>query len=306
MRLTHRSLLLSACLLMLPACGGEPTPEPTPAPIPDPARPFVTSASVSEGARDVYPVELFHDETASTPGIYLRKQLSVTFNTAMKASAAQVTLSNRTDTNVPPRALVGTWSADGRTLLVTVTEPEDGGPPLEEESTYALELTALRGAEADAPLDPAVFLGDGALDFTTSARDGDLEHACAHTLANEPVDVQASAHMPVQGFPPPTDRSHARYRVTLPDAPQGYTELVSKPSGDEDILLYLDRNILVGVHDEAAARDIPVETKAALPVCAGITHVARFSIQGGDRVYFPRFTSTPGSTFEFILERHSR
>jgi len=306
MRLTHRSLLLAACLPILPACGEAPTPDPTPAPIPDPARPFVTSASVSEGARDVYPVELFHDEAASTPGIYLRKQLSVTFNTAMKASAAQVTLKNRTDTSAPPRALTGTWSADGRTLLVTVTEPEDGGPPLEEESAYALELTALRGAEADAPLDPTVFLGDGALDFTTSARAGDLEHACAHTLANEPEDVQASAHMPVQGFPPPTDRGHARYQVTLPDASQGYTELVSKPSGDEDILLYLDRNITVGAHDEETAQDVPVETSAALPACVGITHVARFSARGGDRIYFLRFSSTPGATFEFILERNSK
>ena len=310
MRSFLRPLLIAACLPWLPACGDAspaPTPDvltPEPEPQPEPARPTVTAASIAEGARDVYPVELYDDQAATPPGIYLRKRLSVTFSAAMNPALARVTLQERTPAGPSSRELTGQWSTDGRTLHVTVTAPADGGPPLEGETAYALDLTALRGAEGNTPLDAQTFLGDGALDFTTAARDGALEHACAHTIANTPELVQSTSEPPPGGFPPATDTGHARYRVTLPtESPRGYTELVSRPSGDEEIRLYLDRSVTVGVLEEETGTDVPVETSAVTPVCAGITHVARFSIRGGDRFYYPRFTTTPGATFEFILER---
>ncbi|WP_084736291.1 hypothetical protein [Cystobacter ferrugineus] len=315
MRLPCSSLLLASSLLLLSACGEEPVaappatpiqdPQPPTDPEPGPARPFVTSASVDEGARDVYPLELFDDVEAGPRPLTMRKRFSVTFNTAMKTAVATVTLLDRSGADVPPRPLTGTWSDDARTLHVTVPEPAGVVPPLEEETAYALDLTALRGAEADAPLDPAVFLGDGALDFTTSARDWDLEHACFHALRNEPRVVEAAAHLPEQGFPPPTDRGHARYRVKLPDAPQGYTELVSRPSGDEDIVLYLDQGLVVGAVDAETNAELTVETRPAPPACTGISHVASFPVQGGERGYYLRFTGTPASTFDFVLERHA-
>lgn len=311
-RLSRSSLLLVSSLL-LSACGEDPVVEP-PAPIqdpqpphepePGPARPFVTSASVGEGARDVYPFELFDDVDAGPRPLTMRKRFSVTFNTAMKTSVSTVTLLDRSDASGAPRSFTGTWSQDARTLDITVPEPAGMVEPLAEETAYALDLTALRGAEADLALDPVIFLGDGALDFTTSARDWDLEHSCFHAIRNTPREVEATAHLSEQGTPPATDRGHARYRVKMPDAPQGYTSIVSRASGDEDFVLFLDRDLPVGVVDAETKAELSVQTRPAAPVCAGITHVVTVPVQGGARGYFLRFTRVPSSTFDFVLERH--
>ncbi len=274
----------------------------------DRPRPAVTASSVAEGAQGEYPVELFYDAQASRPGVYPRKRLSLTFSTAMQRALAQVRLENRTDTSVPPRTVTGTWSEDGRVLSITLAAPEEGGPPLEAESTYALDLSALRGAEVGNRLDAAAFLGDGKLDFTTGKRDGNLEHACAHTLINTPQEVTASASRPPSGFPPSTDEGHARYRVTLPgEGPyEGHTELVSKPDEDEDIALYLSRELSVRAFDDLDGVDVPVQVSPAPPACPAITHVARFSIARGDRFYYVGFGPTDAPTFDFILERYKK
>lgn len=276
----------------------------------DRPRAAVASASVAEGAQGVYPVEMFYDAEASRPGAYFRKVLTVTFSEAMDPAFAQVTLVNRTDTTLPPRSLTGQWSPDGLTLTLTLTAPEEGGPPLEEESTYALDLGALRGAAAGNRLDASAFLGDGRLDFTTGKRNGDLEHACTHSLVGTAEAVQAAPNMPPFGFPPPTDVGHTRYRLTLPEAGEGahegYTELVSKPDQDELIVLYLDRNLPVGAWDELDAVDVPVEVSPTAAVCPGITHQARFTVTQGDRFYYLRFGTTATPALEFILERYAR
>lgn len=276
----------------------------------DRPRAAVASASVAEGAPDVYPVEMYYDGAASRPGTYFRKVLTVTFSEAMDPAFAQVTLVNRTDTTLPPRSLTGQWTPDGLTLTVTLTAPEEGGPPLEAESTYALDLSALRGAAAGNRLDASSFLGDGRLDFTTGKRNGPLEHACTHSLVSAPRNVEAAPTLPPFGFPPSTDEGHARYRVTLPEAGVGshvgYTELISKPAEDEDIVLYLNQHLPVGAWDELDAADVPVEVSPTAAVCPGITHQARFTVTQGDKFYSLRFGATPSATLEFILERYAR
>lgn len=274
----------------------------------DRPRPTVTASSVAEGARGEYPVELYHDVQGGRAGVYFRKRLSLTFSAAMQRALAQVRLEHRTDTSVPPRLLTGEWSEDGRVLSVTLPAPEEGGPPLEEESAYALDVSSLRGAEVGNRLDATAFLGDGKLDFTTGKRDGALEHACAHTLINAPEEVTASANRPPAGFPPPTDGGHTRYRVTLPgEGPyEGHTELVSKPDVDEDIALFLSRELPVGAYDDLNGVDAPVQLAPAAPACAGITHVARFTARRGELFYELHFGPTDVPTFDFVLERYAK
>lgn len=276
----------------------------------DRPRASVASASVAEGAQGVYPVEMYYDAAASRPGAYFRKVLTVTFSAAMDPAFAQVTLVNRTDTTLAPRSLTGQWSPDGLTLTLTFTAPEEGGPPLEEESTYALDLSALRGAATGNRLDASAFLGDGKLDFTTGKRNGALEHACTHSLVGTAESVAAAPNMPPFGFPPSTDVGHTRYRLTLPETDAGshagYTELVSKPDQDELIVLYLDRNLPVSVWDELDAVDVPVEVSPTSAVCPGITHQARFSVTQGDKFYYLRFATTANPALEFILERYAK
>lgn len=276
----------------------------------DRPRAAVASSSVAEGAQGVYPVEMYYDAEASRPGAYFRKVLTVTFTEAIDPAFAQVTLVNRTDTTQPPRSLTGQWSPDGRTLTFTVTAPEEGGPPLEDESTYALDLSALRSAAAGNRLDASTFLGDGKLDFTTGKRNGDLEHACTHSLVSTAESVAAAPNMPPFGFPPPTDVGHTRYRLTLPEADagshMGYTELVSKPAQDELIVLYLNQDVPVSVWDELDAVDVPVEVSPTAAVCPGVTHQARFTVTQGDRFYYLRFGATPSATLELILERYAK
>ncbi|WP_257453858.1 Ig-like domain-containing protein [Archangium lipolyticum] len=274
----------------------------------DRPRPAVASASPAEGTRDVYPVEMYYDDSASRPGTYFRKTLTVTFTEAMNPAFAQVTLVNRTDSSIPPRTLTGQWTSDGLTLTVLVSAPEEGGPPLEEESAYTLDLSALRSAAVGNRLDATAVLGDGKLDFTTGKRDGNLEHACSHTFIGSARPVTAATARPPFGFPPPTDEGHIRYRLTLPgEGPrEGYTEFVSKPTLDEDVVLYLNQGVQVGAYDDLDGVEVPVDYQATPPACAGITHRARFTAAMGVRSYMMRFGPTDASTLEFVLERYAK
>lgn len=269
-------------------------------------RTTVASTRPEEGARGVYPVELFYDGTASRPGVYLRKVLTLTFSGPMNPALAGVVLRDRTDSGAAPRSLQGQWSSDHRTLSVTVPAPEEGGPPLEPESTYALELTSLEDA-AGHRLDGAPVLGDGRLDFTTGARDGDLEHACTHTLVNTPEEYTAAATP--YAFPPATDTGHARYRLTLPGGEgvyEGYSEFISAPDVAESITLYFNRPVPLTVRDDSVGVDVPVETRATAPACAGITTQARLHAAAGDRIHQLHYGPTDVPTFEFIFERHAK
>jgi hypothetical protein len=269
-------------------------------------RTSVASSQPAEGSQGLYPVEMYYDGAASRPGVYLRKVLTVTFSGPMEPSLAQVTLSNRTDTSVEPRSLTGQWSSDHRTLTVTIPAPEEGGPPLEASSTYALDLTRLKDAAGN-PLDGAPVLGDGKLDFTTGARESLLEHACTHALVNTAEALNA-APTPF-AFPPTTDEGHKRYRLTLPGGDgsyQGYSDFISAPDGDETVTLFLSRQVPVTVRNDTESVDVPVELLATEPVCAGITHRARFGATAGDMIYQLHYGPTDLATFEFILERQTK
>ncbi|WNG45500.1 hypothetical protein F0U60_16385 [Archangium minus] len=319
MRLTPVIALFAACALAPLACDNETPPSGTDAgtnPGTDAGtdggtdagepRTSVSSSQPAEGASDLYPVEMYYDSAASRPGVYQRKVLSVTFSGPMDPSRSQVTLTHRSDSSIEPRTLSGQWSSDHRTLTVTLLAPEEGGPPLEEKSPYTLDLTQLRD-EAGQPIDGAPVVGDGKLDFTTGARDGDLEHACSHTLVNTPVEHNAAPSK--FASPPATDIGHARYRLTLPGtdgAYAGYSEFISTPDVDETISLYLDREVALSVRDETESVDAPVEVRAMPPACAGVTHRARFSAMAGDRLYSLHFGPASFTTFEFILERQDK
>jgi len=327
MRLSPVIALLAACTLSLVACDSEPPSPPPPsgtdagtdageppagtdagtdAGEPQAPRTTVSSSQPAEGSQGLYPVELYYDGAASRPGVYLRKVLTVTFSGPMEPSLAQVTLTHRTDTSVEPRSLTGLWSSDHRTLTVTIPAPEEGGPPLEASSPYALDLTRLKDA-AGHPLDGASVLGDGKLDFTTGARESLLEHSCTHALVNTATALDAAA-TPF-AFPPATDTGHTRYRLTLPGSDgsfQGYSDFISAPDVDETVTLFLDRRVPVSVRNDTEGTDVPVELLATEPVCAGITHRARFSATAGDMIYQLRYGPTDLATFEFILERQTK
>jgi len=323
MRLSPVLALLTACTLSLVACDSEPPSPPPPSGTdagtepgadagtdagtePQAPRTSVTSAQPAEGSQGLYPVELYYDGAASRPGVYLRKVLSVTFTGPMEPSLAQVTLSNRTDTSIEPRPLTGQWSSDRRTLTVTVPAPEEGGPPLEASSLYALDLTQLKDATGY-PLDGTPVLGDGKLDFTTGAREALLEHSCTHALVNTATALDA-APTPF-AFPPATDTGHTRYRLTLPASEgsfQGYSELISAPDVDETVTLFLDRRVPLSVRNDTEGMDVPVELLPTEPACAGITHRARFSATAGDLIYQLRYGPTDFATFEFVLERQTK
>jgi hypothetical protein len=269
-------------------------------------RTSVSSSQPAEGEQGLYPVELYYDGAASRPGVYLRKVLTVTFSGPMEPSLAQVVLLNRTDTSVEPRPLTGQWSPDHRTLTVNIPAPEEGGPPLEETSTYALDLGQLKDAAGN-PLDGAPVLGDGKLDFTTGARDGALEHACTHTLANPAVEANA-APTPF-ATPPATDTGHTRYRLTLPGGDgsyQGYSDFISAPDVDETVTLFLSRQVSLTVRNDTDGTDVPVELLTTEPACAGITHRARFGVTAGDMIYQLHYGPTDLATFEFVLERYAK
>jgi hypothetical protein len=249
---------------------------------------------------------MYYDGAASRPGVYLRKVLTVTFSGPMQPSLAQVMLTHRTDTSVAPRPLTGQWSSDHRTLTVTIPAPEEGGPPLEASSSYALDLTGLKDAAGN-PLDGAPVLGDGKLDFTTGAREALLEHSCTHALVNTATALDA-APTPF-AFPPATDEGHKRYRLTLPGSEgsfQGYSDFISAPDVDETVTLFLDRRVPVSVRNDTEGVEVPVELLATEPVCAGITHRARFSATAGDLIYQLRYGPTDVATFEFVLERQTK
>ncbi|PTL80662.1 Ig-like domain-containing protein [Vitiosangium sp. GDMCC 1.1324] len=267
-------------------------------------RTSVSSSQPAEGTQGIYSVEMYYDGAASRPGVYLRKVLTVTFSGPMDASIAQVTLRNRTDPLVEPRVLTGQWSSNQRTLTVTVSAPEEGGPPLEDDSAYAMDLSLLRDA-AGHLLDGVPSLGDGTLDFTTGTRNGELEHACTHTLINTAEELNA-APTPF-AFPPSTDTGHTRYRLTLPNSDgshQGYSELISAPDTDENVTLYLDRQVPLSVRNETEGSEVPVELHTTAPACANITHQARFTARAGDMSYMFHYGPADFATFEFVLERH--
>lgn len=265
--------------------------------------PAVIGSTPTEGETNVLPVELFK-EGATTTGV--RKLVTLTFDTPMNTTAAEVTLVDRTTPANAPRTLTGIWSEDGLTLSVAIPRPEADLPPLEEDTTYTLELGALRDTEGRTVDTSHTGLGDGRLDFTTGRRAGTTEHACAHALLERPMPVTASASPTIY---PATDSPHAFYGLTLPASGAsflGYTEVVSGESRDEPVILYLNHPIPVAVHDTTEGEDaVASALEPARPVCLpAITHTVKFTAPGGDRFLRLTFGPTEQETFTFVFERY--
>jgi len=317
MRTAAATTLLATCaLLALTGCDNDAPTPPTPSPDagtrpdagtePDAGAtqgPIVIGSTPAEGEQDVLPVELFKLDATTTA---VRKRVTLTFDTPMDPTAAEVTLIDRTTPANAPRTLTGAWSEDGLTLSVVIPRPEPDLPPLEEETAYTLEFDGLRSAEGDAVDASHPGLGDGRLDFTTGRRDGTTEHACAHALLERPLPVTASASPTLY---PATDASHAFYALTLPAGGAsflGYTEVVSGESRDEPVILYLNQSIPVAVHDTTEGEDvISSALEPARPVCLpAITHTLKFTAPGGDRFLRLTFGPTEQETFTFVFERY--
>ncbi|RKG93799.1 Ig-like domain-containing protein [Corallococcus terminator] len=265
----------------------------------------VTTSQPGEGATDVYPLEMYLDTSGEKPLIAFRKVLSLSFSEPMDPTFAQVTLRDRTDSTVPARVLTGSWSGDARTLTVTVPRTEESTRPLEVSTRYTVELTALKDGAGHALAPTTSGLGDGALDFTTGARDPALEHACAHTLVNTPEAVTAG-RTPFD-FPPDTHTGHALYDVTLRSGEAGfggYTSFISDPENPEHVTLYLDQEVATKVtNDTAGGTDVASVLAPARFICGGITHTLTFTSEPGDQIYLFQFGPVPAEKIQFVLER---
>jgi hypothetical protein len=264
----------------------------------DTTAPTVTSSVPAEGATGIYPVEIYY-RTTGQAGLAERKVLTVQFSEPMDTSLAQATLHDLTDTSVPARTVDGVWSPDGRTLTLTVLQPEEGGPALSGETSYAVDLRGLKDVSGNA-LDAAhAGLSDGRLDFQTSPVDMLLNHACGHTLVDSILSVTAAAS--TTGSVPRTDQTHKHYEVTLPSsgsAYAGHTRMRLAP--ETNFVLFLSRDVSITLHDPAGDVAVPATREPAPAVCAGITHKVLFTSPLGPEV---RATFTqPEEKFRFILE----
>lgn len=268
------------------------------------AKPHVTASNPAEGATHVLPVEMYKLDATN---LALRKVVTLSFNEPMDTAVTQVTLVDVTTPANAPRTLAGTWSGDGLALTVAIPRPESDLPPLEQENQYTLDVTGLRSATGQ-PLDTAhAGLGNGKLDFTTGRRDGNVEHACTHALVNTPEAVTAG-NSPTS-FYPATDTGHVFYGLTLPangDAFRGYTEVVTHPSREQPVALYLNRSVPVVVHDTTEAEALVASTlQPATPVCLPvITHVVKFNGPAGDRLLRLTFGPTSHEALTFVFERY--
>ncbi|MCE9670887.1 Ig-like domain-containing protein [Myxococcus stipitatus] len=317
---TAAALLTLCATLVLTGCDGDtsdpPAPdaghsdagvEPDAGPRPDAGgdqvAPIATTSDPAEGATDVLPVQTFKVDATNTT---LRRLVTVSFDEPMDTTQAQVRLLDRTTPATPPRDLTGQWSDDARTLHLAIPRPASDLPPLEEDTRYALDLTALRDVAGNTLDTSHPGLGDGMLDFTTGERDRVTEHACGHALLEAPVAVKAGAS-PTTMYPA-TDSPHEFYELTLPARGAdflGYSEVVSAER-DEPIVMYLDQALPVVVHDVTEDEvEIASTLAPAPPVCpSAITHTLRFTAPAGDR--FLRLTYGPSTRekLTFVFERY--
>ncbi len=265
----------------------------------DTVKPHVVSTTPAEGATGVYPVEVYY-RTTGQAGLSERKVLTVQFNEPMDSTLTQAMLHDLTDTGVPARTVEGVWSSDARTLTLTVLQPEEGGPALNGENAYAVDLTGfkdLAGNTLDAA--HAGLGGDGRLDFQTGPTDALLNHACGHTLVDALVSVTAAAAP--TGTLPRTDQTHKHYELTLPAAGgsySGYTRMLLAP--ETPYVLFLHEEASVALRKSADGSDVEASLEPAPPACPGITHQLLFTSPDTPEVR-ANFTF-PNEKLRFILE----
>lgn len=205
----------------------------------DTRRPALVRSTPAEGHQDWYPVDVdyLYVDFVGRNGTVHRKVLTLDFDEAMDTRSSTVTIECLGCLGLGPAATLapldpvvasGSWSTDGRTLVIeledgTFTDPQTSdSAPLMPNATLRLDLRHLRDRNGN-PLDPVPQLRDGYLDFTTAPLDRELNHTCTHYLGRSPVrEITAAADpashplsLPLSGVP------HDLNRVALPLALDG-------------------------------------------------------------------------------------
>lgn len=269
----------------------------------DNVKPYVSSSSVQDGTTDIYPVEVY--ATGSTPPTGLRKVFSFGFNEPMDRTANSVRLAEVGSTNAPRVLAVGpsNWSADAKTLTITITPPGTGQLPLLADTGYTLDLTSMKDVAGNL-LD--ITLGavgtNGKLDFGTLLDNPLLDHACVHALSVTPTSVLASVSA---SSAPRTDTLHGHYKVVLSSngsSFEGYTRMQVPVLSYHH--LFMNQLQTVAVSDPAQPNTAFQVTRVAVePACpSAITHRALFS-NGEPATLNVKFGPTTGQTFNFVYEQ---
>ncbi len=272
-----------------------------PDPSPADEGPRVVASDPPSGGAAIYPFELYRKGVATLR----RKRAEVTFSEAMDTSIGTVPLEGP---GGEARSIPAQWSADERTLSLEIgpLDPTDGGSlPLEYESSYALDLGALR-SRAGAPLaQDQPGLEKGRLAFTTAAQHGLLEHACGHTF-DDPY-----AYVIATGAPegaPAVGITHKRYVIQLPEAgatPAGHVSQKIPLAGATELFeytLFLSADVSAEAEDVASGESVAVSVREAPPVCELIRHT-RTAVLTEGKDYLWRFELPGASTFDVIFER---
>ncbi|MDC0746158.1 Ig-like domain-containing protein [Polyangium mundeleinium] len=303
--LGHLVVILASVLVAGCGDGAEPTGD---AGAPDAAveepRPFVKTTDPPHGAVAVYPFELYRDDAVTLR----RKIVRVTFSVPMDTSVetASITGSGGASRTVPAQ-----WSEDARELVLAVgpPDPSDGGSlPFDYESTYAVDLGALRSASGVLLDDTHDGLDAGRLVFSTAAKDALLEHACGHTFEEPHANIVATE---TPASAPAVGTTHKLYVVHLPSSGMAgsyaghASQKVPLAGNTIDAYTYtffLSADVGLGIVDVGSAEDVPVSVREAPPVCARIRN-ARAAVLGEDHEYSLRFSAGGEPTFEVIFER---
>ncbi|MCU0687140.1 MAG: Ig-like domain-containing protein [Polyangiaceae bacterium] len=269
---------------------------------------IVGSSTPAEGETNVYPIELYKTAEGF---VGERRRVTITFREPMSVSAATATLRPGGASSAPPREVVGTWSAEATTIEFTIGPAIDAegneSSPLEEGTSYGLDLRALRDASGATLGEGALPLGDGVLDFVTGARDYEgIEHACFHTLVGLPGDFPQVTAGADAATAPPTNAIHKQYTIGLPGTAPAFAGFTTVQLGSGatagGVLFYFDKTVPFSLRDTAAGVDLTVEVSDVPPACAGITRRAR-AVMVPQRLHLAAFGPTPEPAVKLIIER---
>ncbi len=238
------------------------------------AAPVVVESSPAHLEEAVYPAPVF-DGTAP------RVRVSIRFSESMDPAFREVSWAAL---GGEVRKAMGAWSEDLRVMSFAIEAPGLGGRPLQDRTSYQIELAALRDLAGNAAR-RAEGATERALQFSSGAYDALLNHSCGHVAFGPFASVTAAAD------PGPlvarSDAAHTRYTVTLPMVAgsagtyAGYTRL--RAPADATWNLFLDGELAVSVRD-LEGQEVPVARSATAAACNGISHRATFSLQALDQV----------------------
>ncbi|WP_224249386.1 Ig-like domain-containing protein [Hyalangium gracile] len=266
----------------------------------DTVRPYVINSFPAEGER-IYPLEVY--ATGGNPPTAWRKVFTFLFNEQMNTSVTRVTLHEKGNPSAS-RILDGVWSADQRTMTVTVYPPAPGQLPLiDDYFSYYMDLTQLKDSNGNL-LDPAVpVLGDGRLDFQTLPNFPLLNHACEHSLTVAPIAINATANYSSSATPR-ADQTHTHYELNLPSngtSFTGYTKMLLEQIAP--FTIFTDRDIDLTIAQPAFPNSPIVVSKAAVKSpCTGITHRFIFNVETYPELQMRSGPALLGK-YRFILER---